>query len=162
MTCNFVVVVFCFQDDFEDFVTSVTDSLYKTIIFLVFDEMVSKVVFCGLVLCYEPHFSCSAASASRLLRSTRDQRYFGVNRDNNDPVAEIKTGRFERLHDFFLLFADIDECLKPGACGSNALCINTVGNHTCQCQEGFTGNPYNGVCYTLFSLSMCTQYVRLA
>ena len=43
------------------------------------------------------------------------------------------------------MFSDIDECLKPGACGSNAICLNSVGNHTCQCLEGFSGNPYDGV-----------------
>ena len=51
------------------------------------------------------------------------------------------------------MFSDIDECLKPGACGSNAICINSVGNHTCQCLEGFSGNPYNGVIlYLLYYL----------
>lgn len=42
-------------------------------------------------------------------------------------------------------FADINECLSNNACGSNALCINTVGNYTCECLEGFVGNPYDGV-----------------
>ena len=41
--------------------------------------------------------------------------------------------------------SDVDECLGNTACGSNALCVNTVGNHTCECQQGFQGNPYNGV-----------------
>lgn len=58
-------------------------------------------------------------------------------------------------------FLDIDECSRPGACGSNALCINTVGNHTCQCQEGFTGDPYTGVrpCY-FFRLIMLYFWLR--
>ena len=42
-------------------------------------------------------------------------------------------------------FSDINECLKPNVCGSNAVCLNQVGNHTCQCLEGFEGNPYDGV-----------------
>ena len=40
---------------------------------------------------------------------------------------------------------DIDECKNPGACGVNALCSNYGGNYTCSCQEGYTGNPYDGV-----------------
>jgi hypothetical protein len=46
------------------------------------------------------------------------------------------------------VISDIDECAKPNACGLNALCQNTPGNYTCQCPEGFDGNPYNGVGFT--------------
>lgn len=42
-------------------------------------------------------------------------------------------------------FLDIDECLRPDACGNNAICRNTPGNYTCDCQPGFVGNPYDGV-----------------
>uniref|UniRef100_A0A1A9ZCQ3 EGF-like domain-containing protein n=1 Tax=Glossina pallidipes TaxID=7398 RepID=A0A1A9ZCQ3_GLOPL len=45
-----------------------------------------------------------------------------------------------------VLCTDIDECLKPEACGVNARCINTPGNYTCACPEGFYGSPYDG-CY---------------
>jgi hypothetical protein len=31
------------------------------------------------------------------------------------------------------------------ACGVNALCTNYAGNYTCSCQDGYTGNPYDGV-----------------
>lgn len=41
--------------------------------------------------------------------------------------------------------ADIDECAHPGACGPNALCLNSPGNYSCVCPEGFHGNPYDGV-----------------
>ena len=37
-----------------------------------------------------------------------------------------------------------DECLSNTACGSNALCHNTHGNHTCECIKGYHGNPYDG------------------
>ena len=39
---------------------------------------------------------------------------------------------------------DIDECLSNTACGSNSICINSVGNYTCECQSGFEGDPYTG------------------
>lgn len=44
-----------------------------------------------------------------------------------------------------LIFIDIDECRRPGACGANALCQNYPGNYTCACQTGYTGNPFDGV-----------------
>lgn len=39
---------------------------------------------------------------------------------------------------------DIDECQKPNACGLNTNCINVPGNYSCECREGFYGNPYDG------------------
>jgi hypothetical protein len=51
------------------------------------------------------------------------------------------------LFNFMLLvFVDIDECRRPGACGINAICQNYPGNYTCACQAGYTGNPFDGVC----------------
>ncbi|XP_023224350.1 latent-transforming growth factor beta-binding protein 1-like isoform X2 [Centruroides sculpturatus] len=35
---------------------------------------------------------------------------------------------------------DIDECLDANICGSNSNCINTVGNFTCSCIDGFVRN----------------------
>lgn len=45
-----------------------------------------------------------------------------------------------------LIFLDIDECLRPGACGVNAVCQNFPGNYTCACEAGYTGNAFNLVC----------------
>ena len=44
-----------------------------------------------------------------------------------------------------ILISDINECLLSNACGVNALCGNYAGNYTCSCQDGYTGNPYDGV-----------------
>ena len=41
--------------------------------------------------------------------------------------------------------SDINECERPGACGMNAKCVNSPGNYTCSCLEGFIGNPFDGV-----------------
>ena len=39
---------------------------------------------------------------------------------------------------------DIDECFNgTDNCSSSALCINTVGNYTCDCLPGFTGDGLN-------------------
>lgn len=39
---------------------------------------------------------------------------------------------------------DVNECLRPDACGTNAECINTAGNYTCACPDGYYGDPYVG------------------
>lgn len=44
-----------------------------------------------------------------------------------------------------IYFLDIDECQRPGACGTNAICQNYPGNYTCACKVGYTGNPFDGV-----------------
>ena len=39
------------------------------------------------------------------------------------------------------IFADIDECLNESdECHENATCMDTVGNYSCQCLSGFSGN----------------------
>lgn len=45
---------------------------------------------------------------------------------------------------------DVDECsLGSDTCHENADCTNTVGNFTCSCKTGFSGDGYSctGVLY---------------
>lgn len=34
----------------------------------------------------------------------------------------------------------MDEC--PNSCGANTICTNRIGGFTCNCKEGFSGDPY--------------------
>lgn len=62
-------------------------------------------------------------------------------------------------------YVDIDECqLVPSVCDDNAACNNTIGNYTCTCNEGYTGEGGVGVCegmehvkinFTISLHSMC-------
>jgi len=37
---------------------------------------------------------------------------------------------------------DLNECDASHDCNLNANCINNIGNYTCECHSGFTGNGY--------------------
>ena len=40
-------------------------------------------------------------------------------------------------------FIDVDECMTGNHnCHADAECHNTMGSHTCQCVEGFTGTGF--------------------
>ena len=41
-----------------------------------------------------------------------------------------------------LVIADINDCHNV-SCGENATCIDEVGNYSCECDSGFTGDGYN-------------------
>ena len=41
-----------------------------------------------------------------------------------------------------LVIADINECHNV-SCGENATCTDEVGNYSCECDSGFTGDGYN-------------------
>ena len=43
------------------------------------------------------------------------------------------------------MHADIDECvsLNETCLDENTHCVNSVGNFSCQCDPGFTGDGYN-------------------
>ena len=44
------------------------------------------------------------------------------------------------MTDSFVI-VDIDECSDAShKCDPNANCTNTVGSHSCSCEDGFTGN----------------------
>ena len=38
--------------------------------------------------------------------------------------------------------ADVDECndTQLNSCSENAICINSIGNYSCECNEGYNGN----------------------
>lgn len=60
------------------------------------------------------------------------------------------------VHHYFVHVPDINECADPRACGTNAVCHNTPGNYTCSCQEGFVGNPFDGVSFGYSLPNNCT------
>lgn len=37
-------------------------------------------------------------------------------------------------------FTDVDECAGANLCDVRAVCSNTEGSYTCQCEEGYSGN----------------------
>ena len=50
------------------------------------------------------------------------------------------------------LYLDINECSQsPAVCHQNAICTNTKGSYSCQCETGYTGdgifNCTGTVCY---------------
>lgn len=54
-------------------------------------------------------------------------------------VINIKVRYISR----YIFSLDINEC-NGNACGSNAVCINTIGSYDCRCKNGFFGNPFVG------------------
>ena len=48
-----------------------------------------------------------------------------------------------KLYEPFLFYADINECDESNNCHENAQCTNTVGNYTCSCNPGYTGDGIN-------------------
>lgn len=62
------------------------------------------------------------------------------------------------------IHADIDECSSNtlNECQINATCINTIGNYTCECMQGFEGDGWDcqGI-YIVFPLTKETVTIVL-
>ena len=52
-----------------------------------------------------------------------------------------------------LVIADINECHNVSF-GENATCTDEVGNYSCECESGFTGDGYN---YCTGMIHACTK-----
>ena len=51
---------------------------------------------------------------------------------------------FKNCRDYYLTliyFVDVDECLTS-PCDDNGECTNNVGNFTCECSIGYSGNGF--------------------
>ena len=53
-----------------------------------------------------------------------------------------------QTHVSVLHISDVDECLSEGVnqCHEMAECENSVGNYTCTCQPGYTGDGFHCQC----------------
>ena len=57
------------------------------------------------------------------------------------PCFESKYNAWDTFNIYLL---DINECTAGVSdCHSNATCTNTDGNHTCACNDGYTGDGYS-------------------
>ena len=45
---------------------------------------------------------------------------------------------------FYTFISDIDECVSEemNDCHVNSTCVNTIGNYSCTCDEGFSGSGF--------------------
>ena len=56
----------------------------------------------------------------------------------------VMTKKKERTTQYANTIVDVDECyLGTHSCDVNAVCTNTAGNYTCECNEGYEGNGLN-------------------
>ena len=63
-------------------------------------------------------------------------------------VSFYSTVTWVAIHMFILItYVDINECEQvPLVCDDNATCNNTIGNYSCTCNEGFSGEGEFGTC----------------
>ena len=62
----------------------------------------------------------------------------------------------DQVHQMFdLLSADIDECAGQSPCDPNALCTNTLGSFTCECNPGYSGDGMT--CYGRCYMAACSM-----
>ena len=56
-----------------------------------------------------------------------------------DPIKQLSV-----TLPIFTIFTDVNECAnKETDCHQYSQCINEIGNYSCQCFDGFTGDGYN-------------------
>ena len=68
----------------------------------------------------------------------------GASQDSLEMDTTVQVSTYFTIHQLYLILlatADIDECLNV-TCGQNAMCDNTVGSYSCQCDPGFVGDGY--------------------
>ena len=70
------------------------------------------------------------------------------------------------MYNYFVIFLllDIDECaVNTHDCDLVATCTNTVGNFTCACNEGYTGNgkSCSGMSDVLTSFILLVSHVNV-
>ena len=46
----------------------------------------------------------------------------------------------KQTDDVICFISDINECAIGTPCGANAICTDTFGSFSCQCNQGFTGD----------------------
>ena len=71
----------------------------------------------------------------------------GASRDSLEMDTTVLVRSTELYIEFppnsvLLVIADINDCHNV-SCGENATCIDEVGNYSCECDSGFTGDGYN-------------------
>lgn len=70
---------------------------------------------------------------------------------------------FRTLYVPFSFYLDIDECstsysyVRRRLCGENAVCVNSPGSYSCQCEEGFSGDGHTCVSMLIFNLR-CSHF----
>ena len=75
-------------------------------------------------------------------------------------VVLCKNYGLKKLTLITFFFLDINECRRQtDRCDSKATCRNTVGNYTCTCRKGYTGDGYS--CIGLEKIFLKKHYFRL-
>ncbi|XP_043938265.1 adhesion G protein-coupled receptor E2-like [Protopterus annectens] len=73
---------------------------------------------------------------SKLLLTVSALAYDKDSRQCTDWLSDLAFLRLPIQHSD-MQCGDVDECNTTGICGNFSVCINTEGNYTCTCQQGF-------------------------